>query len=127
MALPLLPIASGAVKLGQKIFGGIKKRQAKKAEKRAAKQEKTNAKISSLENLLGGGGGGGATTPVQQGAQGLISNFLSGGVSSVPVDVAPNAELVRENRLLSGGGGNQNMILIIVAALFAILFLGRRR
>lgn len=129
--MALLAIAQGAVKVGSKLFKGIKKRSAKKKARQEARAEKQNAKLASLENLLGGGGGG-ATTPVQAANADFISNIvdrLQGGQAvDLPVDIAQDADVIRANRLSGGGGGgNQNMMLIIGGGLLALLLLMRRR
>jgi len=128
--MAVLAIAQGAVKLGSKLFKGIKKRRAKKMARQEARAEKQNAKLASLEYLLGGGGGG-ATTPVQAANADFISNIvdrLQGGQAvALPVDIAPDADAIRANRL-SGGGGNQNMFVMIGLGILALfLLMGRRR
>lgn len=68
MALPLLAIASGALKVGKKLFGGIKARRQKKKDKQAAKNEKIDAKLAAAEAQLNSLGiGTGASTVSQAG------------------------------------------------------------
>lgn len=125
-----IAIAEGAIRFGKKIFGGIKKRRAKRKARREERETRQNAKLASLENLLGGGGGR-ASTPVQAANADFVSNIvdrLQGGESvDLPVDVAQDAEAIRVDRL-SGGGGNQNMFVMIGLGILALfLLMGRRR
>ena len=88
MPLPLLGIAQGAFNIGKKIFGGIKARQAKKKEKRAAKQlEKDNALANFAQSL-----GLGSTAVSQAG------NMLQAAKSAAgQEDVSPSAESPKGN------------------------------
>jgi len=129
-------IATGAFKVGQKVFGFFKKRRAKKAAKREAKAAKLaaktasdNAKIASLENLLSGGGGGGVSTAIQQGGQDFISNLVAKVQGGERVELPVDETEASFSSLHRGGGGgmNQQTILIAAAAFLAFLFFGRRR
>ena len=129
MAIPLLGIASGAVKIGQKIFGGIKKRKEKKAAKKAAAATKAAATAQSVQDqfsaLFGGGGGGGATTA--QTAIGASSQELIGKIfgGAEKVTLASDADEIRAERAglggLPGGGG----ILVLIGGAIALILLMR--
>src|SRR5688572_17329788 len=81
MPLPLLAIATGAINIGKKLFGGIKARQQKKKAKRAAKQAKKDAAIAGFESTLAGAAG--ATTITESGnLLAGFKSFLDGGQSA---------------------------------------------
>lgn len=71
MPLPILAIASGAIKVGQKLFAGIRNRKAKKAAKKQAKADASAAGVAALDAKLASLGFGqqdtGATPITQSG------------------------------------------------------------
>ena len=56
MPLPFLAIASGAVNIGKKLFGGIKARKAKKKAKALSKLQKTDDQLAAFEAKLADAG-----------------------------------------------------------------------
>ena len=56
MPLPFLAIATGAVNIGKKLFGGIKARKAKKKAKSLAKLQKTDDQLAAFEAKLADAG-----------------------------------------------------------------------
>ena len=126
MAIPLLGIASGAVKIGQKIFGGIKKRKEKKAAKKAAAATKAAATAQSVQDqfsaLFGGGGATTAQTAIGASSQELIGKIFGGAEK---VTIASNADEIRADRAglggLPGGGG----ILVLIGGAIALMLLMR--
>lgn len=111
MALPLLAVAQGAFNIGKKIFGGIKARQAKKKEKRAAKQLAKDQAIADLAEKFGIG-----STQVSQ----------AGNVIAALKEAKGEAVDPQPDQASAPQGNNQNILLIGAGLLIAALFLFKR-
>ncbi len=113
MPLPLLAIASGAVKVGQKIFGFFKKNKEKKAAKKQAKADQAKLNLASYNEKAKALGldFGGATT-ITQGAA-VLQNFMK------------EKEAVPETQTIQSGGGGFDLksppVLIGLLVLVVIL------
>lgn len=135
MAIGLLGIASGAVKVGQKIFQGIKNRKEKKIEKKAAalveaqeKKAAVDGKIGALFASMGGSEG----TQIQSGS----GNFLAGIKSAFsPNPTIANFQPVsgamavnnQNKEAAAAAGGGMNPMILIGAALVLILLIFKKR
>jgi len=133
MAIGLLGIASGAVKVGQKIFQGIKNRKEKKVEKRAAalvaaqeKKSQVDGKIGALFSTMGGEG-----TQAISGS----GNFLAGikGAFTTNKEIAnfqpqTGAQAIKTQNIeaASSGGGMNPMYLIAAGAVLLLLVFKKR-
>jgi hypothetical protein len=134
--MALLGIASGAIKIGQKIFQGIKNRKEKKVEKKAQalvdaqnKQAQVEGKIGKLFSTMGG-----QDTQVISGS----GNFLAGIKSAFspnetianfqPVSgaVAVNQQNEKAARVSGGMGGMNPMYLLIGAGVLLLLIFKKR-
>lgn len=130
--MALLGIASGALKIGQKIFQGIKNRKEKKVEKRAQalidaqeKQAQVQGKIGAVLSTMGGN-----DSQVISGA----GNFLAGIKSAfTPNQAIANFQPVsgaqavnQQNRALNSPGGMNPMYLLIGAGLLILLIFKKR-
>lgn len=127
--MALLGIASGALKIGQKIFAGIKNRKEKKAEKKAAQAAQAKAraesvafKIDSLQGLISPDAGSQSIS----GAGNLLANIkaqLGGSVN--PAN--PSQAVQAQNAALASGGGFNPMYVMIGFGALLILFLLKKR
>jgi len=131
--MAFLAIASGAIKVGQKIFQGIKNRKEKKVEKRAAalveaqqKEAQVNAKIGTLLSSMGGN-----DTQVISGS----GNFLAGikGAFTTNKEIAnfqpqTGAQAIKTQNIeaASSGGGMNPMYLIAAGAVLLLLVFKKR-
>lgn len=135
--MALLGIAKGAIKIGQKIFQGIKNRKEKKVEKKAAalveaqqKQAQVQGKIGEVFSSLGG-----ADTQVISGA----GNFLAGIKSAFspnetianfqPVSgaVAVNQQNEKAARVSGGMMGGMNPMYLLIGAGVLLLLIFKKR
>jgi hypothetical protein len=119
--MALLGIASGAIKIGQKIFQGIKNRKEKKVEKKAAalveaqnKQAQVEGKIGKLFTSMGG-----EDTRVISGSGNFLAGIKSAFSPSEPTAsfqpvsgaIAVNQQN-KEAARVSGGGMNPMYLLL---------------
>jgi hypothetical protein len=138
MPIGLLGIATGAVKIGQKIFGGIKKRQEAKIEKKAAALVDRQNKLASASALFG--------TPgiVQSSNQDLLSSLKSlikpdAGLQSISSagnslaalkgdneNIQPTAANVALKERVKDSRGGVNPMVLIGAALALLLLIKKR-
>jgi len=136
----LLGIAGGAVKIGQKIFGGIKKRRENKIAKKAQNLLEQQTKFNTLSSKFG-------FTPGIVGdneAFAQIQSFINPGAGTQSISSAANALLnskgsfeaiqptaanvALEERTQANGLGNVNPMLLIGGAFILILlFISKRR
>ncbi len=135
----LLGIAGGALKIGQKLFGGIKKRREAKIAKKAQNLLEQQTKFNSLSAKFG-------FTPgvVQDDAFEQIQSLINPGAGTQSISSAANALLnlkgggeaiqptaanvALEERVQMSGPGNVNPMLLIGGALVLILlFISKRR
>jgi hypothetical protein len=132
----LLGIAAGAIKIGQKIFSGIKARKEKKVEKKAAalveaqnKQAQAEGKIGALLSSMGGN-----DSQVISGS----GNFLAGIKSAFsPNETIANFQPVsgaiavnqqnKEAARVSGGMGDMKPILLFGGFVLVIWILKKLR
>lgn len=136
MAIGVLGIASGAIKVGQKIFEGVRNRKEKKIEKRAAalvdaqqKKAVVDGKIGALFTTMGGA----------EGAQGISGsgNFLAGikGAFSPnpaianfqPVSGAMAVNQQNEKAAAAVSPGGMNPLILIGAGLVLVLLIFKKR
>lgn len=135
MAIGLLGIASGAVKVGQKIFQGIKNRKEKKIEKRAAALVEAQEKKAAVEGKFGALF---STMGAAEGTQAISGsgNFLAGIKSAFtpskeianfqPVSGAQAVVKQNEQAAAAAGGGMNPMYLLIGGALLLLLVFKKR-
>lgn len=135
MAVGLLGIASGAVKIGQKIFQGIKNRKEKKIEKRAAALVEAQEKKAAVEGKFGALF---STMGAAQGTQAISGsgNFLAGIKSAFtpkseianfqPVSGAQAVVKQNEQAAAAAGGGMNPMYLLIAGAVLLLLVFKKR-
>lgn len=134
MPVGLLGIASGAVKVGAKIFQGIKNRKEKKVEKRAAALVEAQNKKAQVEGKIGAifSTMGGADTKVQSGS----GNFLAGIKSAFSPNPAianfqPVSGAVAVNQqnkeAAAAAGGGMNPMILIGAGLVLLLLIFKKR
>lgn len=136
MPVGLLGIASGAVKVGQKIFQGIKNRKEKKIEKKAAALVQAQEKKAAVDNKIGAlfaSMGGSEGTQVVSGS----GNFLAGIKSAFspnpaianfqPVSGAVAVNNQNKEAAAAQSGGKMNPIILIVAGLAVLLFIFKKR
>jgi len=149
MGLGILAIAKGAFNIGQKIFGGIKKRQERKIEKRANQLVERERKLAEADAFFGG-----STLPIrtpgivqeantekvglfgriqslinpEAGTQAISSaanNLLLAKGGNLENPVASNAAIAeREN---NGPGKVNPMLLIGGAFILILLFISKKR
>lgn len=115
MPLPLLAIASGAVKVGQKIFGFFKKNKEKKAAKKQAKADQAKMNLATYNEKAAALGlnFGGATT-ITEGAA-VLQNFMKEKEQQAGPDIPT-----------PGGAGNvwyENLSPIAIGVLALVAYL----
>lgn len=135
MAVGLLGIASGAAKIGQKIFQGVKNRKEKKIEKRAAALVEAQEKKAIVENKYGAifSSMGGEGTQAISGS----GNFLAGikGAFSpnpniaafTPISGAMAVQKQNEDLAQSQGSPKMNPLILIGAGLVLVLLFFKKR
>jgi hypothetical protein len=134
--MAFLAIATGALKIGQKIFQGIKNRKEKKVEKKAAalveaqnKQAQVNGQIGALLSSMGGN-----DSQVISGS----GNFLAGIKSAFsPNEAIANFQPVsgavavnqqnKEAARVSGGMGGMNPMYLLIGAGVLLLLIFKKR
>lgn len=131
----LLGIASGAVKVGQKIFQGIKNRKEKKIEKKAAALVEAQEKKAAVEGKFGALF---STMGAAEGTQAISGsgNFLAGIKSAFTTNKAienfqPQTgaqAIVKQNEqaAAAAGGGMNPMYLLIAGAVLLLLVFKKR-
>jgi hypothetical protein len=138
--MSLIGIAAGAVKVGQKIFQGIKKRKEKKIEKLATKiadQRSTIAKVNSIATP-GIFASQGDNTDALASLKSLINP--SAGLQSISSaannlqdlkggaeEIQPTAANVALQERASGAGPVNPMLLIGGAFILILLFISKKR
>ena len=131
--MAFLAIATGAIKIGQKIFQGIKNRKEKKVEKKAAALVEAQNKQAQVEGTIGKlfSSMGGNDTQVISGS----GNFLAGIKSAFsptanfqPVSgaVAVNQQNKEAARVSGGMGGMNPMYLLLGAGVLLLLIFKKR-
>lgn len=131
--MALFGIAAGALKIGTKILGGIKKRKEKKAAKRAAAADKAQAQADEISRLLGGGSSPGGNVIADSGNS-LFARIVAGQSPAKTDPVDPDdysnskfddlkAQFAQARAAPAPG---MNMMVIAVLAVAALLLLKRR-
>ena len=134
--MAFLAIATGAVKIGQKIFQGIKNRKEKKVEKKAAALVEAQNKQAQVEGTIGKlfSSMGGNDTQVISGS----GNFLAGIKSAFsPNEAIANFQPVsgavavnqqnKEAARVSGGMGGMNPMYLLIGAGVLLLLIFKKR
>jgi hypothetical protein len=148
-----LGIASGAIKIGQKIFGKIKEKREAKVEKKAAAlvaaQNKAAASDDKIASILGTLGGSQAVSSSGNALAGLKA-LITGAAPVAAVNPQPattpnfypemgslagngvraskaSYQEVRDQREGGGSGGNNKMLLIIGGAALVLLLIFKKR
>lgn len=127
--MSLIGIASGAIKIGQKIFQGVKARKEKKAEKKAAqaakaaqKADDVSTKIAALQGLISPDAGSQSIS----GAGNLLA-MLKGESGQAVNPASPSTAVAKQNAALEQQGGGNMMYVIIGVVALVVLFLFKRR
>lgn len=134
--MAFLAIATGAIKIGQKIFQGIKNRKEKKVEKKAAALVEAQNKQAQVEGTIGKlfSSMGGNDTQVISGS----GNFLAGIKSAFsPNEAIANFQPVsgavavnqqnKEAARVSGGMGGMNPMYLLIGAGVLLLLIFKKR
>jgi len=135
MAIGLLGIASGAVKVGQKIFQGIKNRKEKKIEKRAAALVEAQEKKAAVEGKFGALF---STMGANEGTQAISGsgNFLAGikgafttnkAIENFQPQTGAQAVAQQNNAAAAASGGGMNPMYLIAAGAILLLFVFKKR
>lgn len=131
--MALLGIASGALKIGQKIFQGIKNRKEKKVEKKAQalvdaqnKQATVNEKIGAVFASMGGGQGTQAISASGNLLAGIKAAFSPNKDIAAFQPVSGANAVAKQNADAAGGGGMNPMFLLLGAGLLILLIFKKR-
>jgi hypothetical protein len=115
--MAFLAIAQGAVQIGQKIFGGIKRRRTERKEKRAIRQITRDAKLAAAESNIFGTPGIIPDSGISQAAAGFQNMLGTGGF----VDQVVNREQIRLAQ--QDPEPQQNRMVLIIGGLFLLVVL----
>ena len=134
--MAFLAIATGAIKIGQKIFEGIKNRKEKKVEKKAAALVEAQNKQAQVEGTIGKlfSSMGGNDTQVISGSGNFLAGIKSAFSPSQPTAnfqpvsgaIAVNQQNKEAARVSGGMGGMNPMYLLLGAGVLLLLIFKKR-